>query len=294
MRNGTAIRAGRQIGILACVAVLAGASIALARASSSQTVTIAPQKSASAIATCPKGKGVIAGGFHSPVFSPGNNGAAAVRIGSKRLGAGKLKTTGFNFGDQPGTLSSIAYCSKLGLSVRLAAEKVFIAAQSPGVAIATCPGDRRAIAGGFASPGFSANGPRVVTLTSKRVGMSQWRVEGFNITDAGGSSPQNSPGTLIAYAYCVDNPPKIFTRSKRVDAGVMGTPKTVTVKCPHGMRAVSGGFDGNIYLSANSTGAGAIESRRTNHGRSWLLAAVSISGRSSKVTDFAYCVRRHR
>ena len=293
MRRGTAIKVGRLlIGIFAS-ALLLGASIAVARSGSSKKVTISPQKVASAIATCPKGKGVIAGGFHSPAFSPGNNGAAAVRIGSKRLGPHKLKTTGFNFGDQPGTLSSIAYCSRLGRSVHLAAEKVFIPSQSPGVAIATCPGDERAISGGFATPGFSANGPRVVTLTSKRVGPGQWRVEAFNIPNDGSSSSP-SPGTLIAYAYCVDSPPKVTIRKKRVEAGVMGTPKKVTVNCPQRMRAVAGGFDGNIYLSANSNGAGAIESRRTNHGRSWLLAAVSISGRSSKLTGIAYCVRRHR
>ena len=141
------------------------------------------------------------------LFSPGNNGAAVARIGSQRIGKRKLKTTGYNFGDETGVLNSLAYCSKAGRRVRVASDKVFVGPQSAGVAVATCPGRSKVVAGGFASPGFSAAAaPRVITMTSKRVGPDQWRVEGFNLgNDNGNNTSDPHPGTLIAYAYCLDD-----------------------------------------------------------------------------------------
>jgi hypothetical protein len=292
-RNG--IRLGRWLGGFACIALVASSSIALAEGGSSGKAVIAPNKVGSATATCPKGTGVVAGGFSSPPFSPGNNGPGAVRTASKRLGKRRLQTSGFNFGQQPGKLDSIAYCSRMGLAVRVASEKTYVAPKSADVAIATCPGRSEVIGGGFASPGFSPNGPQVVTLTSKRARKNQWRVEGFNTGDSGGSSSQDGhPGTLIAYAYCLDDPPQIVTRLKRANSGAMGAAKAVKVKCPHGMKALSGGFDGNIYLSANSNGAGAISSKRVGHGHAWRLSAVSISGKAAKISAYAYCMPRHR
>ena len=177
------------------------------------------------------------------------------RIGSQRTGKRRLKTTAYNFGDQSGVLNSIAYCSRAGRKVRVASDKVFVGPQSAGVAVATCPGRSRVVAGGFASPGFSAAAaPRVITMTSKRVGPDQWRVEGFNLgNDNGNNTSDPHPGTLIAYAYCLDDAPKIIVRHRRVAAGVRGQVKTYKVRCPRRTRALSGGFDGNIYLSANAT-----------------------------------------
>lgn len=297
MSTASHIRASRLLVAGVCLAALAGSSTALARAGASGKVTIASHKIGSATAKCPHGTGVIAGGFDSPGFSPGNNQAAAVRIGSQRTGTRKLKTTGYNFGDQAGALKSFAYCSRAGRRVRVASDKVFVAPQSPGVAVATCPGRSRVVAGGFASPGFSAAAaPRVITLTSKRVGPDQWRVEGFNLGDdnGGNNSTDPHPGTLIAYAFCLDDAPKVIVRHKRVSAGARGQVKSFEVSCPRRMRALSGGFDGNIYLSANATAAGTVVSRRTAHGRAWGFGAVSISERSAKATGYAYCVPRHR
>ena len=70
--------------------------------------------------------------------------------------------------------------------------------------------------------------------------------------------------------------------------------KSFKVPCPRRMRALSGGFDGNIYLSANATAAGTIVSRRTGHGHAGRLGALSISERSARVTGYAYCVPKHR
>ncbi len=285
----------RLLAICACLAALAASSVALARAGGSGKVTIDSHKIGSATAKCPRGTGMTAGGFDSPSFSPGNNQASAVRIGSQRVGTRMLKTTGYNFGDQPGVLKSLAYCSRAGRHVRVASNKVFVAPRSAGVAVATCPGRSRVVAGGFASPGFSAAAaPRVITMTSKRVGPGQWRVEGFNLgDDSDNNSSDPPPGTLIAYAYCLDDAPSIVVRHKRVSAGVGGQVKSFKVRCPRRMRALSGGFDGNIYLSANATASGAIVSRRAAHGQAWQFGTVSISERSAKSTGYAYCVPRH-
>ncbi len=280
----------------ACLTALAGGSVALASGgAASSKVTIDSHKVGSATAQCHRGSGVIAAGFGSPNFSPGNNQAAVARIGSQRVGKRKLKTTAFNFGEQSGTLDSVAYCSRAGRKVRVASYKAFVGPQSAGVAVATCPGRSRVVGGGFASPGFSAAAaPRVITMTSKRVGPDQWRVEGFNLgNDNGNTSSDPHPGTLIAYAYCLDDAPRIIVRHRRVSAGVRGAVKSFKVRCPRRTKALSGGFDGNLYLSANAKAAGAIISKRAAHGRAWRLGAVSISERPAKSTGYAYCVPRH-
>ncbi len=296
MSIGSHIRISRLVAVCACLAALAGSSVALARGGASGKATVDSHKIGSSTVKCPRGTGVIAGGFGSPGFSPGNNGAAVARIGSQRVGNRKLKTTGYNFGDETGVLNSLAYCSKAGRRVKVASYKTFVGPQSAGVAVATCPGRSKVVAGGFASPGFSAAAaPRVITMTSKRAGPDQWRVEGFNLgNDNGNNSSDPHPGTLIAYAYCLDDPPKLIVRHKRVSAGVRGAVKSFKVRCPRRTRALSGGFDGNIYLSANATAAGAIISKRAAHGRAWQFGALSISERSAKSTGFAYCVPRHR
>jgi hypothetical protein len=296
MPSPSKTRLPRLIAICALLTLAVGGSVALARGSASGKVTIDPHKIKSVAAKCPRGTGVIASGFGSPGFIPGNNQAAAVRIGSQRTGKRKLKTTGYNFGGETGVLHSVAYCSRAGRKVRVASDKVFVGPKSAGVAVATCPGRSTVVAGGFASPGFSAAAaPRVITMTSKRVGPDQWRVEGFNLgDDDNNNSSDPHPGTLIAYAYCLDDAPRIIVRHKRVAAGVRGQVKKYKVRCPRRTRALSGGFDGNIYLSANATAAGAIISKRTDHGQAWRFGAVSISERSAKSTGYAYCVPRHR
>ncbi|MGZ8667639.1 MAG: hypothetical protein ACXWZM_11100 [Solirubrobacterales bacterium] len=273
---------------------LAVGSVALARAGASGKVTIDSHKIGSATGKCPRGTGVIAGGFGSPDFSPGNNQAGVARIGSQRVGKRRLRTTAYNFGDEAGVLNSIAYCSRAGRRVRVASSKVFIGPRSAGVAVATCPGSSRVVGGGFASPGFSAaSAPRVLTLTSKRFGPNHWRVEAFNINDDDdNNSSDPHPGTLIAYAYCLDDAPRIVVRHRRVAAGLRGTAKTFKVRCPRRMRALSGGFDGNLYLSANARASGAIISKRASKGRAWRFTALSISERSAKSTGYAYCVPR--
>lgn len=289
------IRIPRLIALCACLTALAGSSIALASGGASGKVTVGSHKVGSATVRCPRGTGVIAGGFGSPGFTPGSNGPAVARIGSKRVGKRKLITTGYNFGDKSGVLNSIAYCSRAGRKVRVASYKTFVGPQSAGVAVATCPGRSRVVGGGFASPGFSASAsPRVITLTSKRVGLNGWRVEGFNVGDDNGNRSDPHPGTLISYAFCLDDAPRISVRHKRTSTATKGHLKSIKIRCPRRMRALSGGFDGNIYLSANATGSGAIVSKRASHGRAWTVSALSISdSRSAKVTGYAYCVPRH-
>jgi len=293
MKQSSGNRIARWLGAFAVVGLVAGSSFALAReGSSSGKAMIAPQAIGSATASCPKGTGIVASGFASPRFSPKNNRGVA-RISSKLLDKRRLETGGFNFGSRPGELDSLAYCAKAGLSIRVATQKVFVAPHSAAVAVATCRGTSQAISGGFASPGFSLKGPQVLVLTSKRNGRNKWRVEGFNMggNNDGGSAQQDFPGTLVAYAYCLQAAPELVTRKKRVTAG-QGAVKAVTVTCPTGMKALSGGFDGNVYLSANMAAAGAIASKRVGNGRDWRISAISISERSAKVSAYAYCMPR--
>ncbi len=169
--------------------------------------------------------------------------------------------------------------------------KAFLGPQSPGSVIARCRRGTEVVGGGFGTQGFSKRkGPRVLTLTSRRVGPRQWRVEGMNM-GGDGSSNGARPGTLIAYAYCQKDPPKLVSALKRVKVPVAQA-RSLEAKCPRGSIAYSGGFDGNLKLTADPSASGAITSKRVDRARAWSLTALNISNTSpAHVTAYAYCRR---
>ncbi len=275
--------------ILAITVVSAAVAAAAAIAGSArQRITIPAQSRGTAIAQCKRGTTAVAGGFAAPAFSPQDNGPSAARISSKLTGRRRVLTKAYNFGRQPSAFVSLAYCVKhrRGLTVR--SNKAFLGPQSPGSVIARCQRGTKVVGGGFGTQGFSKRkGPRVLTLTSRRVGPRQWRVEGMNMGNDGSNGAR--PGTLIAYAYCQKNPPKLVSVLKRVEVPVARA-KSFKVSCPPGSVAYSGGFDGNLRLTADPSASGAITSKRVDQGRAWSLTAFNISDTSpAHATAFAYC-----
>ena len=126
-------------------------------------------------------------------------------------------TKAYNFGRQPADFVSLAYCARKRRGLTVRSNKAFLGPKSPGSVIARCRRGTEVVGGGFGTQGFSKRkGPRVLTLTSRRVGPRQWRVEGMNM-GGDGSSNGARPGTLIAYAYCQKDPPKLVSALKRAE-----------------------------------------------------------------------------
>jgi hypothetical protein len=285
-------RARATVLALATLAVGLAALAAVAMAGSAQErITIPAQSRGRATAACERGTTAVAGGFAAPGFSPQDDGPSAARLVSKPASRRQITTNAYNFGRQPADLVSLAYCARKRRGLEVRSKKTFIGPQDPGQAVARCRRGMKVVGGGFGTQGFSKRaGPRVLTLTSRRIGSRQWRVEGFNM-GGDGSSNGARPGTLIAYAYCQKDPPKLVAASKRVEVPVAQV-TSAKAKCPRGSSAYSGGFDGNIKLSADPSASAAFTSKRADRARAWKLEALNISDTSpGHVTAFAYCRR---
>jgi hypothetical protein len=270
------------------LAAIGVSAVAIGAVRSKDRVTIPGQSLGSAIAKCPHGKRAVATGFESPDFVPGDDGGGVVRVTSKVTGNRTVKTRGFNFDREAKPFDSYAYCAKAPHGVQIRSQRAFVSRSGAASTVATCGRRREAVGGGFSTPGFSKrDGPQVITLTSKRNGKRKWKVEGYNMggDDNGGNG---KPGALSAYVYCVKDGPKLVTRRRSTNAP-KGHTKTFDVTCPRGTKALSGGFDGRITLTANASAAGAITSRRADGGRKWRTTALSIADKPARVTSYVYC-----
>jgi hypothetical protein len=270
-------------------AVIATAAVAIPSASAlkvaKKEVTVDAQSFATAPAQCSGGRTAVSGGFAAPGFDP-STGPTVARLGFKHPGKGMISTRAFNFGGDPGSIVSYAYCALHDHDFRIRSATVQVQPQTVGSATAECPRGTQAVAGGFdtdATPG--PDGPGVITVTSMRVGERRWKVAGVNIPPDSG---QPTASSLTSYAYCEAAPFKLTAVSK--DVTVNGL-KTFEVGCPNHGRAFSGGFDGHLELSqTDATGTAAITSRRVSKGHAWRSSALSPFGNGpATATAYAYC-----
>ncbi len=277
--HGRIMRSARWIALAAAVMAIAGAAVALGAVQRRAATIIPAQATGSATAKCKHGQVALAAGFATPGFDPSIGGPVA-RFASMPAGKRGVKTTGFNFGNDPGELDSFAYCGKRGRPPQVRSKDIQVAPGSYGSVVARCPRGSQAIAGGFGT------NQSVITLTSKRAGKRGWKVGGVNINDSGNPSAQ-----LVAYAFCKTPGAKIVTRSR--DATVSSEFQTTSVKCPKHSKALSGGFDGHVSGAGGQlTAAGALDSKRADHGRVWTTSALSVSApNEATITTYAYCHR---
>jgi hypothetical protein len=272
----------RWTALAVALGAMALAPVTLGAEQRRASVTVQPQSPGTATAKCKSGQVALAAGFGASPFDPNSNGGPIVRLVSKPAGKDGIATTGFNFNNtDSGTLYSYAYCGKRRRPPKVVSSDVEVDANSVGSVVAKCPRGSRAIAGGFGTDQF------IITLVSKRSGNRGWKVAGFNIGDL--SSGQS--GTLTSYAYCKSPGPRLVTKSQ--DKTVSTSLKTTNVKCPHGGKAVSGGFDGNINTSGSQlNAAGALTSKRYAHARGWTTEAISAGApNQATITTYAYCRR---
>jgi hypothetical protein len=265
---------------------LAAVPAAIALKVSKRPATIASTAFGAATAQCPKGRTAVAGGFAAPGFNP-DAGPSIGRLGSTHAGNGSIRARGYNFGDIPGDLVSYAYCALHDHGFRIRSASTEIEPQTMGSASTECPAGTKVVGGGFdASPVPRDNGPGVLTLTSKRHGLRSWKTVAVNIPPDSGTG---IPGTLTAFAYCENAPFALTTESKEIRPPA-GRLDTVDLRCAHGGRAFSGGFDGHLSLGSQPSATAAVTSRRVSNGHAWRTSAISIfdSGPGT-ATVYAYC-----
>ena len=272
------------------------ASIAAVMAAPNSKAVDLPSKSTrTSTAVCKPGQVAVSSGFETPDLGRGNDSTVA-RIGVVK-GRNRATTRAYNFGEGAGEIVSHVYCRKGTASPARIVVRAKVAPERAKSIVAVCPRGTRVISGGFATGSFNrAKGPRVLTLASKRVGRRRWMVQAFNLpNDDSMSAGQERPGKLVGHAYCVRDNAPLRTVAKRVTVPPMPSrgldrPRPFRVSCPGRMRAVAGGFDGNLTLRGEGGAAGALTSMRTRDGRGWRTSAVSVNdSTSSKITAYVYC-----
>jgi hypothetical protein len=162
--------------------------------------------------------------------------------------------------------------------------EVSVAPSETESATATCKKGTRAVSGGFNAPGFDSNGANdtyVQTFGSLRSAKRAWTSTANNFY------LEEDAGTLVDYAYCSDDLPRLKARSKSATIPD-GEVQSLTARCPRGGEAVSGGFDAEISGDIFD-GAFPVESRRAGR-RSWIVTAQAF-GFPAELTAYAYCAK---
>lgn len=254
----------------------------------STSFTVPAEDIAAGTASCPHGRAIASQGFAAPGFGTQEGEATPVRFASHRTGPRKLETAAMNFGSVDGTIRAYAYCSRAARKIEVVRDVVDIAAPlSTAVAKPTCPAGSRAIAGGFAAPGFGFGGPTVVAFASKRGGARTWRVEAINIPSDGAGA--GKPGKLVGFAYCLAGAPRVepVAVSGNVDQSSL---TRIAARCPQGSNAISGGFDGHVRTGKRVSAGAAIASKRMGHAAGWAAKGLSAGSATAKLTVYAYCI----
>ena len=262
-------------GVVAIAAAMATAKLQ----TRSKSTRIAADGNGAAAAKCPRGSEAVAGGFAAPRFDPSFDGRSILPFSSKRAGNRKWKTKGYNFSPaQSGKLISFAYCDTHHRGLSFRSTTVQLPKLHPGKAIAKCPSGSEAVSGGFASPDASTGGDAVLGVASKRVQQRKWKVFAYNNDDTNSQR-------LVAYAYCDPHQPGLNAQSKRVKVP-LARKRTVTAKCRHHSKVVSGGFAARVNRSAD--GPFPFQSKKVGRTK-WRASAVGNGAGRHPFKVFAYC-----
>ena len=273
----------RRVAVSALIAagVLAiAAGIATAKLQTrSKSTTIAADGNGKATAKCPRGSEAVSGGFAAPHFDPNFSGRSILPFGSKRAGDRKWKTKGYNFAStQSGKLITYAYCDTHQPGLKVRSKTTSLQPFHPGSVTAKCPSGSEAVSGGFASPDASTGGDAVLGVASKRVSQNKWKVFAYNNDDTNSQR-------LVAYAYCDTHQPGLQAKSKRVLVP-LAKKRSVTAKCRHGSKAVSGGFSAKV--NGNADGPFVFASKRATRTK-WRASAAGNGAGTHPFKVFAYC-----
>jgi hypothetical protein len=145
-------------------------------------------------------------------------------------------------------------------------------------AVATCPGRRHLISGGFQRTDFVSRGGNFVT-ESHAISSKSWLVSGQAFGRFGGE--------LTAIAYCLRSKRPLVKQVSASTPVARGSAGTVTTPpCPPSRRLVSGGFagvPGSLFLTDGAFNANG----------SWSSTAYNHFGpATATLTAYGYCMKR--
>jgi hypothetical protein len=177
---------------------------------------------------------------------------------------------------------AVASGSSVAMAVRAVRHGETIAPGEIGKARAKCPGDRSAVAGGFAAPGFNPNaGSTIGRIGSRRVGQRKIEARALNFG--------NQDGELVSFAYCAQNDHGLEVESAKtsVEANSRGA---AVAKCPRGTRAVAGGFGTYRFSPQEGPQVIPLTSKRLPE-RRWKVVGLNINdqNRPGTLIAYAYC-----
>ncbi len=156
------------------------------------TVFVGPGETETAVATCPRGNRLLAGGFQRTNFvTRGGNYVTESRAASDRA----WQVSGSAFGNFGGELTAIAYCLKSGgpLVSEVSSDTALPFEASATATTPACPPGSSMVGGGFTT---SPSGPALVSSAYFR-GDGSWSATAFN--------EFGPDATLSARGYCMTN-----------------------------------------------------------------------------------------
>ena len=156
------------------------------------TVFVAPGETRTAVASCPRGSRLLAGGFQRTNFvSRGGNYVTESRASSDRA----WQVSGSAFGNFGGELTAIAYClrSSTPLISEVATETELPEEESATTTTPACPSGSSMVGGGFST---SPSGAALVS-SAYFDSSGGWSATAFN--------EFGPTATLSAHAYCMRN-----------------------------------------------------------------------------------------
>ena len=251
----------------------------------------------SATASCPKGRIAASGGFSAP---PAGTPIADVHVifESKRVGPSKWSVSAARINDGGGSdplpLTASVQCrsakgkAKAGKKRSLAMTEVSstsaaVPASTPISATATCPGKRKAIAGGFSSsPAPVLNSSFGLFWQSARSGPKAWV---SSMTNAGAI-----PRTVTSYAYCANAPApgETIGQAGLAGEGADGAAFATALSASCGKRSLIGGGFNNSPAAVGSTVDFVQESAPS--GSRWRSSAINLSAVPGSISALGYCL----
>lgn len=284
-------------GAFACVVVLCGGLLALSAAPaaakkehkkadlgpvvtrSATATSSGAGQSITAIASCPKGKRAVGGGF----TTTNTGGDLLVVWKSARSGQSSWKVSADSNSPTPNTLKTLVYCRQVTKPI---SDVAVTATTTPvrsrtATAKASCPNKRTLIGGGFESTHGATFG-EVATPYVSRAGGGGWTYSAMNDSPAA--------QTITSHAYCAKGleGPKQVARAASRKVGAGATLSVLTPGCTGHKRISAGGFS-----QTRPTIPGPIpfvlESRI--NGTGWLARSINLGGAASMfVTAQGFCL----
>jgi hypothetical protein len=286
---------------LAAAAVLAAVALAVSlgqqtggaaakpRARASKAVTYAhrtfrlsgPNEKRRLVARCP-GQLVPLGGGMMSSPEPDADGEGIYPHSYERLGVQHgYHATVVLFDPSPGSTQARsvtlqAACARKQKHVTPPHTTVYVNPGQSKTAVATCPGRRELLGGGFQRTDFTGRGGDYVT-ESRAISDKSWSVTGHAFGGFGGQ--------LTAIAYCWRSKKPLLTEvsaSTSIATGQFGT--ATTPSCPVG-HLVFGGF------STSPSGAALFTDGFINTNGSWQASALDHFGPEATLTAYGYCLK---